>query len=260
MVMVEQKHDVALAEPGDLRIALALLTRLPLPAPADFSRGARAAWAYPLAGAILGLLAATVASLLLGLGVPGLMVAALTLATLLFTTGALHEDGLADTVDGLWGGWDRKRRLEIMKDSRIGAYGVLALTLSVLTRLAGLWTVIEADLSLWLVLPMVFGASRGAMLVPMSLLPHARADGLARQTGRVPGPTSLLGLALSGLLMILAAGWGAFGLAFWVIFAAAGLTAIARAKIGGQTGDILGATQQLAEVVFWIVLAAQIAP
>ena len=93
------------------------------------ARVAAAAWAWPLAGMAVGLLGAAAGGLVLWLGVAPAAAAAIAIAAQIFATGALHEDGLADSADGLWGGWDKARRLAIMKDSRIGTYGVLALVL-----------------------------------------------------------------------------------------------------------------------------------
>ncbi|MEM8578904.1 MAG: adenosylcobinamide-GDP ribazoletransferase, partial [Pseudomonadota bacterium] len=108
-------------------LAALLLSRLPLPRVPDaaFAEGARAVWAYPVVGLLLGAFAAGIGAL----APTPVIGAGLALAAMAMMTGALHEDGLADTADGLWGGQSRARRLEIMKDSRIGAYGVLALIL-----------------------------------------------------------------------------------------------------------------------------------
>ena len=122
-------RDILRQFSGDLRLALGLLTRLPLPSTPDMARGAQAAWAWPLAGLAPAALAALAMALGSALGVLPGVAAALGLAVSVMVTGAMHEDGLADTADGLWGGWTPERRLEIMKDSRIGAYGVIALIL-----------------------------------------------------------------------------------------------------------------------------------
>ncbi|MEL6640743.1 MAG: adenosylcobinamide-GDP ribazoletransferase, partial [Pseudomonadota bacterium] len=121
--------DTALIDRHDVPAALGLLTRLPIPVDAEKAqaRGAAAAWAYPIVGLVLGAILVCAAWGLSALGVPEEVTALLLIATAVVITGALHEDGLADSADGLWGGWDKTRRLEIMKDSSIGAYGVLAL-------------------------------------------------------------------------------------------------------------------------------------
>src|ERR1700730_16316122 len=120
----------------DLRASIAFLTRLPI-GRAPASSGAdisRAAWAFPLAGVLVGLIAAVIYALAHKLGWPAWIAAALAVAATLATTGCLHEDGLADTTDGFGGGSGRERKLEIMRDSRIGTYGACALTLSLVLR------------------------------------------------------------------------------------------------------------------------------
>ena len=127
-------RDIALRLPHDILSGFALLTRLPLPD--HRSTGAASAWAWPLVGAALGAAAAALASAALWLGVTPGVTAVLVLAFGAMLTGGLHEDGLSDTADGLFGGWTKARRLEIMKDSRVGSYGVLALVLVVLALFA----------------------------------------------------------------------------------------------------------------------------
>ncbi|MEL6701469.1 MAG: adenosylcobinamide-GDP ribazoletransferase, partial [Pseudomonadota bacterium] len=125
--------DTGLIELADIPRAIGFLTRLPLRVDGDaaVARGAGCVWAYPIAGLVVGTVVAAILWALMAVGVPAALTAGGAVAAGLFVTGALHEDGMADTVDGLWGGWTRERRLEIMKDSRIGAYGVLALVVTV---------------------------------------------------------------------------------------------------------------------------------
>ncbi len=248
------ESDKRPVEVGDLRLALALLARVPVPGGAlNTARSAQAVWAYPVAGALIGAVAGGLGALALALGLPAGLAAGMALAGLCVLTGALHEDGLADTADGFWGGWDRARRLEIMRDSRIGTYGVLALAFSVLLRWAALSALAGAGL-LWPAMIAAAALSRAAMPPLMATLPHARDDGLSRQVGR-PGrraATTSVGLgALIALICLGPTGLAALALGALV---AAGCGAIALRKIGGQTGDVLGATQQLAEIT--VLLAA----
>ncbi|WP_068117147.1 adenosylcobinamide-GDP ribazoletransferase [Tropicimonas marinistellae] len=243
----------------DLALGLGLLTRLPLPVDSDYARarGARAAWAYPLAGVPVALAAWGVAWAALALGLPAGIAAGLALAAQVMLTGAMHEDGLADSADGLWGGWDPARRLEIMKDSRIGSYGVLALILGMGLRwsaLAALCSGPGAGL-----LPALLAAavlSRAAMVALMAGLPNAREGGLSRAVGRPGAGRAVLAAALALGLSVAVLGWQALVLAGAVCAATLGAAAIARAKIGGQTGDILGATQQVAEIAALAAAAA----
>ena len=241
--------DTTPAKPEDIWVALGLLTRLPLPA-RDWDNArpaALAAWAYPLAGFIVGAVACLLGSLAQAFGLPPGMVAALVLLGLTLLTGAMHEDGLADTADGFWGGATPARRLEIMKDSHIGAYGVIAL----ITGFALRWSALTALLSAgWLWTPILVTAmtSRAAMAYVMNILPNARASGLSSLTGR-PGKTApriAAAIAAAGAIL----GFGFSGIWLLIIAGATllGCAALARQKIGGQTGDILGATQQVTEI------------
>ncbi len=235
---------------GDVSGALRLLTRLPMPASDRFA-GPRAAWAWPVAGAVVGALAAGIGLLALPLGAG--VAAALVLGAQAMMTGAMHEDGLADTADGLWGGWEPARRLEIMKDSHIGTYGVMALLVLGLIRWSAIAALLTGGAGWGLVA--VATLSRAPMAVLMAAMPNARGKGLAQSVGRVPS-------AAAGVAVLIGLGAAcALGLAgVWVVLAVTGvvlaLALVARAKIGGQTGDILGASQQLAEAAALVVLAA----
>ncbi len=243
------KNDTALFAPGDIRRAASLLSRLPL---GQVELGATrpmaaSAWAWPLIGALLGALAGLLALLATWLTLPAPLSAALALASLIAMTGALHEDGLADTFDGLWGGQDRARRLEIMKDSRVGSYGVLALLLALILRWSALSALFQAG---WILAPLVAAGalSRAPMALLMARLPNARGAGLAASTGRPEPQTALAALALACAIALLATGPAMLAATFWAGLATLALAGVARAKIGGQTGDILGASQQLAEI------------
>lgn len=244
-----------LAEPQDIRTALTLLTRLPISAGAPSPRMAEAAWAFPLAGLVLALLAGLITSIALWLGLSPALSAVLLLATLTVTTGAMHEDGLADTADGFWGGWDREKRLAIMKDSHIGTYGVLALILSFAARWAALTVLISQGN--WLG-PLIATAclSRAAMPVLMHALPNARETGLSHHAGRPGRDTVLLGIACAGLIALLCTGATVITLAAIAALTVALVGSVARAKIGGQTGDVLGAAQQITEITLLAALAA----
>jgi adenosylcobinamide-GDP ribazoletransferase len=239
----------------DLASGLGLLTRLPVPLSmaAQARRGAEAAWAWPLVGVVVGGIAACAGAVLMAMGVPVTVAAVGVLAASAVVTGALHEDGLADTVDGFFGGWTRERRLEIMKDSHIGSYGVLALVLTVLARWAALCAVMP--LSLWAFVA-VAAMSRAPMAVVMWALPNARGRGLAHGVGSPDFQAVWVGVALALIVGVLAVEMVAVGVALGMAVAVLGMMALARARIGGQTGDVLGACQQVAEVVGLVVLAA----
>jgi adenosylcobinamide-GDP ribazoletransferase len=169
-------------------------------------------------------------------------------------TGAMHEDGLADTADGFWGGFTPERRLEIMKDSQIGTYGVLALIVSIGLRWLAL-TAVLATIGVWAPLGLAL-LSRAVMPVLMFSLPNARNSGLSQSVGRPSAVLMFIGLCLALLTSV-----AIIGICTVAIAAAMGLTTvsialIARAKIGGQTGDVLGAGQNIAELTGLLVLLA----
>ncbi len=254
------KNDSPLATPQDVLIALALLSRLPVPEDQAWPRQAKAAWAYPLVGTVLGGLAALAGLLAGALGLPAPMVALITLTVLIATSGAMHEDGLADTADGFWGGWSRERRLEIMKDSHIGSYGVIALVLSLAARWVCLWLLWENGAQI--AIPALLASamlSRAAMPVMMAALPHARATGLSHQVGNVTRATASLAGALAVVLALLLLDGSAIWPMIWAALVVFGLTLMARRKIGGQTGDVLGASQQLAEITLLACLTVNLA-
>ncbi|MEZ7813704.1 MAG: adenosylcobinamide-GDP ribazoletransferase [Paracoccaceae bacterium] len=241
----------------DLQTAFGLLTRLPIPrfghdlnAPIS---GATSAWAWPLVGAFLGVLAYGVAQGAHALGMPPLISALFSVAALVIATGAFHEDGLADSADGLWGGYAPERRLEIMKDSHIGSYGVLALILIITLRVMALGEIVQNPF-IFMALVAIGAMSRLPMVVFMVLMPAANKGGLSTSVGRPSGRVAvlahLLGLALAFWCLGLQALW--LGLCISAVTALWAL--IAWRKIGGQTGDILGASQQLAEVAGLLTL------
>ncbi|MDO5612224.1 MAG: adenosylcobinamide-GDP ribazoletransferase [Paracoccus sp. (in: a-proteobacteria)] len=236
-------------------LAVAFLTRLPVARwlPAQIIPLSSAAWAFPLAGALVGGAGALALTLAVAAGVSPLAAALLALAAMILTTGGLHEDGLADYADAT-GGTTRERRLEIMRDSRIGSYGVLALLISVGLRVAAMAVVAP------LALIGVAMISRAGMVVAMRALPPARADGLGHAARRPPrgAVAAALLLGLAGLLLT-TGGQGA--LLALICLAMQALTAWRAVRlIGGQTGDVLGTIQQTGEIAALIALMALTSP
>ena len=227
-----------------LAVAFQFLTRLPVP-PVPVVDGdlRRATAAFPLVGAAIGAVtfaAFAVVAPLLGSAVA----AAIAVATAVAITGALHEDGLADTFDGVWGGADPGRRVEIMRDSRIGTYGAIALILSLGLRITLLAPLELAGAARAILVGHV--VSRAAILVQIRWLPPASETG---HGATVAEPIRGLGLAVAAVTTAVVCGL-ALG-----VFAAAPLAAAligvavvrraAQRKLGGLTGDVLGATQQV---------------
>jgi adenosylcobinamide-GDP ribazoletransferase len=207
-----------------------------------------------VAGAIIGACGAIVLILAHALGLPRLPAAALAVSALVVVAGALHEDGLADTADGFGGGRTIERKLEIMRDSRIGAFGAAALALSLILRVAALASLAGAGLASAAAALILAGAvSRSCGLIPLVLLDPARDDGAGAVAGRVEGGAFFVG-GLVALAFLVVTGLFAIGLGRAILAgllaaaAAFAMTAIARRQIGGQTGDVAGAAQQLAEI------------
>lgn len=241
----------------DARLAVVFLTRLPLPlrcAPPEGAHARAMAW-FPVVGALIGLAGAAVHGLALAGNLPPAVAALLALGATIWITGALHEDGLADVADGLGGGRDRDRKLEIMRDSRVGTYGVLALLLSVGLRAAALATPGDP----WAVatgLAAAAALSRGLVpMVPLCLAP-ARRDGLAAGHGRPPRGVAiaavLLGVAIAGLML----GWAALPATTGALLAVGAIAWLAARQIQGYTGDVLGAAQQASECAILLVVVA----
>lgn len=238
--------------------ALGFLTRLPLGGalgrwvghePGMLARAAR--W-FPLAGLVVGGVCAAV-WLAAGAVVPPALAAGLALAAGIALTGALHEDGFADCCDGLGGHAPRERALEIMRDSRIGAYGALGLAFSVGLRWAALAALTPEAGAVALIVAHVWG--RALMTATLALLPYARETGAAAEAAGVTrgaagfalGAALVVGAAFGGVPALAACGAG---------LAAAGWTARRlRRRLGGHTGDGLGAVEQMGEIGVMIAFA-----
>lgn len=241
----------------DVARAIAFLSRIPVASSffeghdGDLSRVSRS---FPLAGAIVAMPAAAVFGLLLAWNADALMASLIALGVLTLTTGALHEDGLGDSADGLGGGKDRARALEIMKDSRVGSYGVIALVFSVALRAAALAALARGlpPLSAALTIPAAAALSRGAIVWHWWKLPSARPDGVAASAGR-PDAGAMRTAVVTAAVLALALLWPDWHLlpviavAVVTALVAALFTAYVRRRLDGHTGDTIGATQQLCE-------------
>src|SRR5215831_18798241 len=237
--------------------ATGFLTRLPIDRTSheDWPL-ADSVWAFPLVGAGVGAAAAFVFLLAQLAGLADWPAALLAVLAGLALTGALHEDGLADTADGFFGGHDREQRLAIMSDSRQGTFGVLAIVLSVLLRAAALAEIGEAVQG-GLALIAAHAASRAALPLAMRSLTPARAEGLGAAAGRPRLLLAITALVIGTIITLAALGPGrgalAIGLAGSALF---GLRVVAQRCIGGYTGDVLGAFQQIGEIVMLLTAEA----
>lgn len=233
--------------------AVGFLTRVPVARQAGGPPPPAAVRWFPAVGVLVGAATATVYWAGDWLATP-LIAAVLAVAAQVLVTGGFHEDGLADTADAA-GGWSREERFRILDDPTHGTYGVLALVLAVGLRVALIAAL--APSVAFAVLPAVHALSRGAAVAVMGLVPAASADGLAASSVRgmrgrdaawgtiaaaVIGGVLLGGWALPALTTVALVGWG--------------MGIYARRTIGGIAGDLLGATQQVAELGALLVLVA----
>jgi len=243
---------------AEVRLAVMLLTRLPAGRLAVAPPIGATTWAFPVAGALVGGISALVLLATLAVGVPAGMAAGLALLACVVATGGLHEDGLADCADGFGGGRDRARKLEIMRDSRIGSYGALALVLGLGLRWQGL-TNVSASGECFAAMALISLAISSRAALPLALLwmPAARADGMGKSAAGTTAARAAVALALSAVAMAALIGPGAAAI---ILIVQAGVQLgfgwIATRQIGGQSGDVLGAMQQLAEIAGWFALAA----
>ena len=249
------------ARADELILAATLLTRIPMP-PArhgDSEALARAVWAYPLVGALVGGIGALIFTLARAGNLPATIAAWIALAAMVLATGCFHEDGLADFWDGIGGGHTVERKLEIMRDSRIGSYGAAALIMALGIRASLIAALDEHGMAaVGCIVAGVLG--RVAIAGVLATLGAARADGLAATAGTPPLASSLgalgVGLAVGMLLWLtldLATGIAALGVTAAVALACRTLM---QRQIGGYTGDGLGATEQKAEIAVLVSLLA----
>jgi len=218
--------------------------------------------AFPLAGFVIAMPAALIIYALSALAVEPVLIALIALSLQIMVTGALHEDGLSDTADGLGGGRDRDRALAIMKDSRIGTYGALALILSVALRITALSILIAKVQPPSTALAFIAAAtlSRTLMVWHWAFLPSARSDGVAASAGK-PDPEAVrtafaLGTITTAVLCLLSLPFHA-----WFVAVALAITATVvftrhvQRRVDGHTGDTIGASQQVSEIGFLLALA-----
>lgn len=249
--------DLRFSPVRDLRVCVLFLTRIPVGriGGLEASNLAESAWAFPLVGLIVGAIAGGALYGLAGTDASPVVCALAALAIQAIVTGALHEDGLADVADGL-GGSDRDRTLEIMRDSRIGAYGVLALVFSVALR-AAMIAGIPGPGYACVVMIAAAMLSRAVLPAVMLALPHARPDGLSQAAGQpsLQGAAIAAGIGVLALFTLLPLSVALAAVALALIFAGA-VIYWAHRKLGGQTGDVLGAVQQVVEIAVLAAAAA----
>ncbi len=239
----------------DLVMGVRFFSRLPSgDRPHQIPSLSRIAQALPFASLIIGLIPVLILSGATGLGLPGIFSGAMAVGAAVIITGAMAEDGLADAADGLFGGNNVARRLEIMKDSSHGTYGVAALCLLLLLRVAALAQLAAIHpligAALWLAAMLL--ARSGALWLSVAL-PPARPDGVSAAAGRVSRRAFCTGGVFALMLgFVLAAPFtGIVGLVAALLLIGAlifGWTWLCRRLVGGQTGDLIGALQAMIEI------------
>ncbi|NSL56083.1 adenosylcobinamide-GDP ribazoletransferase [Uliginosibacterium aquaticum] len=246
-----------------LLIALGYFTRLPIPAWVGWSSSElnRATRYFPLVGLLVGLISSAALWTAQQFW-PGPVAVLLAMLLGLLLTGAFHEDGLADSADGFGGGWETAKVLSIMKDSRIGTYGAIALVSALLLKYA---TLTALSASALLALPLAHALSRIPPLLIMAGMTYVREDDStrAKPVAEGLGPVEWLGGSLLGLAPLAAAvALGLLspvrGLALLIALTCTGLICARyfKSRIGGYTGDALGAAQQVCELTGYLVLCA----
>lgn len=233
--------------------ALQFLTRIPITLRREPSLERTVAW-FPLAGALIGAIVGGTAAGLWFVVSP-LLAGVLAVVVGLLVTGAFHEDGLGDVADAFGGGWTVERRLEILKDSRHGTYGVAAMCASIVVRmvalgsLTGPWQMFTAAVAAHTMGRVAAVAMAGTMrLATHSGLGADYGRGTTRSRAAIGGGSGLVVTAV-------AVGWHAAPLAIAAVVALLVVGTLARRKIGGISGDVLGATEQVAECLCLVVLS-----
>ena len=242
---------------SDFLSAVQFLTRVPVPTPSYSADSlARSVKFFPVVGLLVGASAALV-HLLLAPHWSRAVVAFLVLTYLCLITGLIHEDGLADAADGFGGGWNREKILLIMRDSRIGSYGAVALILSVLGRifllsslplaLVPLYLIATRVLGQWTTLPLSF------YLSPARAQSEDRTDGQGARIARMTSRGSLIAGTIFSFAVVIALlrARAAFAIGAAIVGTFAGGLYFQK-RIGGVTGDCFGATNQVAEVVVYL--------
>jgi len=241
---------------ADLIAGFGLLTRLPMPRGIQGSPLGRSVWTWPLVGLVVGAIGAGVYALALHCHLWPLIAATLAVLVMAAITGALHEDGLADTADGIGGGSTPERRLAIMKDSRIGSFGAMALIGSFALRVFTITQIAEPRVVAAIVIAAAV-LGRAAMPGVLMLSPAARPEGLAASLGMPDRARIGAGWLIAAILcLIFLAPHHAVAAVIGAVVVAFGMAAAGRKMLGGYTGDTLGATEQLTECVVLLVLVA----
>lgn len=249
---------------NDIADTFRFFSRIPMPKHwGDVSRAPsfqRSAWALIVLGFVLGMISGCIGVVGSTIGFPAEIAALLMIITSLVLTGCLHEDGLADTADGLFGGASKDRRIEIMRDSRIGVYGMLALVLALAIK----WTILADRVEIYSIPELLTlmvaleTLSRAALMCLWSFSVNASQTGLSASVNKPGRPMAILMCVLSaGFLIVTPLSWLSIALFYAVLI---GLLFVYKATcsrlIGGQTGDTMGAFTILVQLTLLLVVSA----
>ena len=237
---------------NQLRSAFITLTRLPYIKIAndDFDLK-NSLWAFPIVGIILFIIAYPMMLIFIWLGIPSAVSSITICFIIIILTGSLHEDGLADCADGL-GGHDKTRRLEIMRDSHIGTYGTLALVFSIDIRIAAVYFLwLEGYLFTALIISLM--ASRGAMVFIPFFCKPARDNGLAAIFTNLDWRQLVIGQAIIFIIGLVLIGYNIVMVMLFCVATAYLIAKFSTHKFGGFTGDILGATEQIVQIICLLI-------
>ena len=237
--------------------ALGFFTRLPVPAwvPWSTERLNHSARYFPLVGWVVGAIgAATYLACVMVL--PPTLAVLLSMAVTVRVTGAFHEDGWADACDGLGGGWEKSQVLTIMKDSRIGSYGTIGMVLMLLAKAAALYELgAEDEFDVAIALLVAHPLSRLASTSLIHLLPYVREDETSKAkplARRLTGPELAIATLCGLLPLALLSPVEALGAALAALLVTAWAARMFLRRLGGYTGDLLGATQQASELACYL--------
>jgi adenosylcobinamide-GDP ribazoletransferase len=236
-----------------LLAAVQFLTRIPIRLRREPDVAASVPW-FPTVGALIG---AAVGGVAAGLWhwLPPLVAAAVAVVVGVLITGAFHEDGLADVADAFAGGWTIERRLEILKDSRHGSYGVAALCISIVVRMLCLGS-LPGPATMFAAAVASHAVARGAAVGLMGVAPLATHEGLGADYGQATTPRrAAVGVLSAVAIGALVVGWWVAALVAVMIASVVMVRWLAMRKIGGISGDVLGTCEQVAECLCLVVLS-----
>ena len=252
-----RKENIIMVLIRDVQISGSFLTRLPFRASNEVCVGdlRAASWSFPIIGLLIGLLSSAIFFLATHINLNPFVSGMLCVAFGCIVSGGLHEDGLADTCDGLLGGKDAQSKLDIMRDSSIGGYGAIALIFSVGIRCLILGGLSEPEV---VMVALIVGSSFSRSLLPFVTVAfrHARSEGLAVHWGRCSLKRASISFLIGAFIFLMCFGIFETVLVLMVVlFVSGGFLVIACSQIGGYSGDILGACQQISEITVLLAVS-----